>query len=146
MARILHPSGTTGYTLEEFDFAADCLCVELSIDYTIEPYDPGYRYNRNGDGCPPSGGGVEDFTIKATSAQGSLTDYAGADLAAIEAAVNVRIDTDDDLAEKIRQHCEQHPGDRSDDGPDPDAQREERAEREWDRANMSNPVQDGPAD
>lgn len=107
MARILHPARTTAYTLEEFDFGADCLGVELSIAYTLEPYDPGYRYNRNGDGLPPSGGGVEDFTVKVTSAQGEFTDYAGADLAAIEAAVNMRLDADEDLCEALRQRCEQ---------------------------------------
>lgn len=133
MARYNMTPGTTGYTLEEFDFAADCLQIELEINYEVEPYDPGYRYNKNGDGCPPSGGGVEDFTIKVKSAQGELTDYFGADLAAIETAANVRIDADPDLAAKIRDHCDWHVGDRwsgGDDGRDPDAQREERAERQ----------------
>lgn len=32
--------------------------------YEIEPYDPGYLYDRNGDGCPPSGGYATIYEIR----------------------------------------------------------------------------------
>jgi hypothetical protein len=37
-------------TLEELNESA----VDVAVEVEITPGDPGYRYNRNGDGCPPS--------------------------------------------------------------------------------------------
>lgn len=35
-----------------------------TIVYEVEPYDPGYLYDRNGDGCPPSGGTATILEIR----------------------------------------------------------------------------------
>lgn len=47
-------------TLEDLEIeVSDGLWVstaECEVECKYEGYDPGYRYNRNGDGCPPSGG------------------------------------------------------------------------------------------
>lgn len=32
--------------------------------YEIEPYDPGYRYDKNGDGLPPSGGYATIYEVR----------------------------------------------------------------------------------
>jgi len=101
--------GRARHTVEEFACAGDLLQIEIEIDFAVEPYDPGYRYDRNGDGCPPSGGGVEDFVVRVTSAVGAERDYAAGELPEIERALNAKIDADADLAHEIRQICEDSP-------------------------------------
>lgn len=49
--------------IEEFEWRGCLLTLHLTVAFTLEPYDLGYRYDRNGDGCPPSGGGVEDMDV-----------------------------------------------------------------------------------
>lgn len=54
----------------EFDWQGDCLQIEAMIEYAIDEYDPGVRYDRDGGGCPPSGGGVYPGWINVKSAIG----------------------------------------------------------------------------
>ena len=136
MKRYTFHAGTIGYTLEEFEFETehgpDLLQVELTVAYTLEPYDPGYRYNRNGDGCPPSGGGVEDCTVTVKSAvsydeAGRETVYTETELVRIDVAVNRLIDAGGKLRDAIDAACIEDATDHYDDYRDDAAERQHEA-------------------
>lgn len=60
-------SHNLSYTVEEFHFAGDWLTLELDLEYTLDPYDPGCGPSYASGGEPPSGGGVADLACKITS-------------------------------------------------------------------------------
>jgi hypothetical protein len=51
---------TCYFTWEPEDEAGNIpAAFDFRITGDVEKYDPGYKYNANGDGCPPSGGGAQ---------------------------------------------------------------------------------------
>ena len=124
------------YTLEEFpftgEFGPDLIDVELSIAYDIEPYDPGCRYTTNGDGWPPSGGGVIDVEIAVTSAKSYNEDgrelrFSPAEFPIILAELNRCYEADEKFRNRIDEACIEDAGDGDDD--DGDARYEAARER-----------------
>lgn len=66
MARLPH---STTYTLTR-----DGEDIDLEIDYAIEPYDPGSGPSYASGGDPPSGGGIEDWSVMRAGEAFELTD------------------------------------------------------------------------
>lgn len=107
MKRSTH--GKTEITLEEFpfrgEFGPDLITVEVSVSYSISPYDPGCRYTRNGDGWPPSDGEVEDVTLTVKAAcsydeEGAALRF-GSTLCEVQAEVNRRYEEDEAWRDSI---------------------------------------------
>src|ERR1022692_3281023 len=111
-------TGDLQLTLEEFEYDglkddrgvpfSDLLNVEVSIDYEIDEYDPGVMYDRDGGGCPPSGGGVGVRTIKVKSAlripeQGADIPLTPSEIVLLQAEVNRRYEKVSKFADWIRE-------------------------------------------
>lgn len=115
---------TIDYTLEEFpftgEFGPDLITVEVSIAYSISPYDLGCRYTSNGDGWPPSGGEVEDveFTVKSAVSYDEMGEelrFSQAEFPAIVKAINEHFDADEKFRNRIDELCIEDAGDRASD-------------------------------
>ena len=140
-------SGNTGMTIEEFEFGADLLDLEINIAFTVIPGEPEVRYLRNGDpGYPASPAELDGVTLTVESAtaydeDGNDRTPTPQELLAIQVELNRRYHAkgNDKLRDAIDQRCFDDAAEQ-DDGPDPDDARDawldrrDERERDWENA------------
>jgi hypothetical protein len=79
---------------KELTYQVECGPEDIlyTFVYEIEPYDPGYWRDKNGDGCPPSGGYASVYEVRNPDGSALPQDSwkaAGIDVEKIEDAIYV---------------------------------------------------------
>ena len=95
---------TATYTAEEYEHLGELFTLDIEVEFTATPYDPGQSYGPPESCYPPEGGEIEDLQVlevHATDAEGTIV--ADGTLDEIKARVIADVTTGGPLCEEIEE-------------------------------------------